>query len=67
MEDEDIDGRSSYDDESHQSDEEEVPIPASWNQHFSSAMTMNDGHDSAWQYHQNNIAKGARFLDKKHL
>lgn len=67
MEDEDTDGRSSYDDESHEADEEEVSTPASWNQHFSSAMIVNDGHDSAWQYHQNNIAKGARFPDKKHL
>lgn len=67
MEDEDTDGRSSYDDESHEADEEEVSTPASWNQHFSSAMIVNDGHDSVWQYHQNNIAKGARFPDKKHL
>src|SRR4051812_43493834 len=37
---------------------EEMPNPASWNQDFSSAMTVNDGHDSAWLYHQNNIATG---------
>jgi hypothetical protein len=67
MEDEDTDGRSSYTDGSDESDEEEVPIPASWNQDFSSAMTVNDGHDSAWQYHQNNIAKRAIYPDKKHL
>ena len=29
-------------------------------------MNVNDGHDSAWQYHQNNMAKGARYQDKQH-
>ena len=31
------------------------------------AMTVNDGHDSAWQYHENNIAKGALYTDKQAL
>jgi hypothetical protein len=51
MEDEDTDGDSGHADDSGELDEEEnaeeVPNPASWNQDFSSAMTVNDGHDSA--------------------
>ena len=66
MEEEDTDGESGNSDDSNESDEE-VPIPASWNQDFSSAMTVNDGHDSTWEYHQNNIAKGATYPDKQHL
>ena len=70
MADEDTDGDSGSD-ESDESDEEdngeEVPIPQSWDQHFSSAMTVNDGHDSAWEYHQNNVAKNARYPSKRHL
>ena len=53
MHEEDIAGDIS--DESAESDGEEhaheVPIPASWNHDFSSAILVNDGHDSAWQYH----------------
>ena len=71
MEDEDRDGDSGQADDSEESDEEEnaeeVPNPASWNQDFSSAMTVNDGHDSAWIYHQNNIALGAMYPNKEAL
>ena len=68
MEEEGTDGESgNSDDSDEEGNREEVPIPDSWNQQFSSAMTVNDGHDSAWQYHQNNIAKGGRYPDKKHL
>ena len=63
MLDEDTDGDSDHAHDSDASDEdenpEEVPIPAAWNQDYSSVMTVNDGHDSAWQYHQNNLATGA--------
>jgi hypothetical protein len=56
-------------DESNESNEEEnakkVPIPGSWNRDFASAMTINDGHDSSYEYHQNNAAKGARFPEKR--
>jgi hypothetical protein len=55
MKEEDTDIDSGYVDNSDESDEEEnaeeVPNLASWNHDFSSAMTVNDGHDSAWQYH----------------
>jgi hypothetical protein len=37
------------------------------NHDFSSRVTMDDGHDYAWEYHQNNIANGGRYADKKHL
>ena len=71
MEDEDTDGYSAQGDDSDGSDgeenTEEVPNPAAWNQDHSSAMTVNDGHDSAWQYHENNIAKGAMYTDKQAL
>ena len=74
MEEDDSAGESGDSDDwenSDESDEEdnddEVPIPASWNQDFSSAMTVNDGHDSAWQYHQNHMVKGAIYPDKQHL
>ena len=70
MEEEDTEGESDVD-ESDGSDEEdngeEVPIPRSWNLDFASAMTVNDGHDSSCEYHQNNVSKGARFPDKRHM
>ena len=62
-----VDGESGSDDSDGEGNAEEASIPASWNQHFSSEMTVNDGHDSAWEYHQNQIAKNARYPDKKHL
>ena len=71
MEDEYTDGYSAQGHDSDESDGEEnvdeVPNPAAWNQDHSSAMTINDGHDSAWQYHENNIAKGALYTDKQAL
>ena len=71
MQAEDSSGESGDSEYSENSDEEEndeeMPIPASWNQDFSSAMTVNDGHDSAWQYHQNHMVKGALYPDKQHL
>ena len=60
MENEDTDGYSVEGDDSDESDGEEnaddVPIPAGWDHDHSSSMIVNDGHDSAWQYHENNIA-----------
>ena len=55
MEEEDTDVERGHADDSDKSDEEEnaeeVPNPAWWNHDFSSAMTLNDGHDSTLQYH----------------
>ena len=71
MEEEDTDVERGHADDSDESDEEEnveeVPNPAWWNHDLSSAMTVNDGHDSAWQYHQNNIATGAMYPNKQAL
>mgnify|MGYP005818312431 CR=1 FL=1 len=71
MEEEDTDVDRGHADDSDESNEEEnaeeVPNPASWNHDFSSAMTVNDGHDSAWQYHQNNIVMGAMYPNKQAL
>ena len=71
MEDEDTDVDIGHADNSDESDEDEnvevVPNPAAWNHDFSSAMNVNDGHDSAWQYHQNNIATGGMYPNKEAL
>ena len=68
MEEEDEDGGSAYGHDSDESDDEHVvPNPASWSHDFSSSMTVNDGHDSAWEYHQNQVSAGALYTDKQHL
>ena len=71
MEDEDIEGHCGDGSDSDSSNdteyEPEVPYPASWTQDFSSGMTLEDGHDSSWQYHQSSMAVGAIYADKQHL
>ncbi|KAK1642102.1 hypothetical protein QYE76_059907 [Lolium multiflorum] len=67
MEEEDTEGETDDDDSDESDDGEEVPIPGRWNQNFSSAMTINDGLDSNWEYHQNNLAVGAMFPSKRHM
>ena len=68
VEEEDEDGDSAYGDNSDESDDEHVvPNPASWSHDFSASMTVNDGHDSAWEYHENQVAVGALYPDKQHL
>ncbi|XP_051222238.1 uncharacterized protein [Lolium perenne] len=47
--------------------EEEDPIPSSWNHDLSEAMIVDDRHDSAWEYSMNTISIGARYADKRHL
>jgi hypothetical protein len=44
-----------------------VSIPGSWNQDFASAMTVDDDHDSVWEYHKNDVAKGGTFKSSRHL
>jgi hypothetical protein len=44
----------------------EVLIPQPRNRDFSNLMTEEDGHDSTWKYHQNNIAIGAMYPRKKY-
>ena len=64
MEEEDTDGESDNGDGSDEGrEEEELPLLHSWNHDFTNSMNVNDGHDSSWQYHQNNMAKGARYQE----
>jgi hypothetical protein len=68
MKEEDQDGLADdldSDDSDEEENEEEVLIPSSLNQDFSTAMTVDDDHDSAWEYHQNNISTGATYSDKR--
>jgi hypothetical protein len=73
MEAEDVDGdsddiNSSDSDEEDQEDEPvETPIPNSWNQDFSTQLRVSEGHDSAWEYHPNNISVGTLYPDKQRL
>ncbi|KAK1645997.1 hypothetical protein QYE76_063802 [Lolium multiflorum] len=67
MEEEDTEGESDADDSNESDDEAEVPIRGRWNHNFSSAMTISDGLDSNWEYHQNNVVVGAMFPSKRHM
>jgi hypothetical protein len=71
MEEEDADGHAddinSDESDEEQEDDEDMPVPDTWNRDYSSGMTMNDGHDSAWEYHLNNITVGAIYPDKRRL
>nr|XP_051214081.1 uncharacterized protein LOC127331894 [Lolium perenne] len=61
-------GQSSHAAGGHDDDnEEEDPIPSSWNHDLSEAMIVDDRHDSAWEYNMNTISIGARYADKRHL
>jgi hypothetical protein len=67
MAEEDMDGLADELSSNDSDEEEAVPIPSSWNQDFSNSMTVQDGHESNWEYHQNNITVGAIYSSKKHL
>jgi hypothetical protein len=54
----DLDSKNS-DKEDEGENKEEVPIPAAWNQDLLTGLTVNDGHESAWEYHQNRVQIGA--------
>ena len=45
----------------------EVPIPSTWNQDMSTGLTVNDGHETPWQYNMNQVQIGAMFDTKKKL
>src|ERR1041385_3057572 len=57
------------DDEEDDDDEndEDVPIPDSWNLDMSTVMTVNDGHESSWEYHMNNVEIGSQYSTKQAL
>jgi hypothetical protein len=73
MEAKDVDGDaydinlSDSDEEDQEDDPEEAPIPNSWNQDISNIMRVNEGHDSAWEYHPNSISVGSLYPDKQRL
>jgi hypothetical protein len=43
------------------------PIPSGWNQALLGGMCINDGHDSRWEYRQNEIRIGTMYRDKVEL
>jgi hypothetical protein len=38
-------------DSDNEDNKEVVMVPSSWNRDFSTVVTLNDGHDSAWEEH----------------
>jgi hypothetical protein len=54
-------------DSDEEDDQEEAPIPKEWNHDFSNLMRVNEGQDSAWEYHPNNISIGSLYPDKQLL
>jgi len=70
MEEEDLDGLTNdldSDEEEVEENNEEVQIPGSWNQDLANGMTVNDGHESAWEYHQNKVKIGVVYATRQHL
>ncbi|KAM3335688.1 hypothetical protein ACQJBY_029904 [Aegilops geniculata] len=67
MEEEDEDGYAEDLDSENSEDEVEVPIPSAWNQDISTGLTVNDGHETPWQYNLNQVQIGAMFDTKKKL
>jgi hypothetical protein len=64
MKEKDVD-RDANDINSSDSNEEDDPVEPlilnSWNQDFSTILRVNEGHDSAWEYHPNIISVGALY------
>jgi hypothetical protein len=58
---------SDSDEEDDKHDPTEASIPNSWNQDFSTILRVNEGYDSAWKYHPNNISVGVLYPDKQRL
>jgi hypothetical protein len=55
---------SKCNDSDEEENEEEILIPSSWNRDLSTIMIVNDFHDSALEYHKNNISARATYSDK---
>jgi len=66
-EDDDEEDDEEDDDENDDENDEDVPIPNSWNLDMSTVMTVNDGHESSWEYHMNNVEIGAQYSTKQAL
>ena len=65
--DSDEDADEEDDEEDDEENDEDVPILDSWNLDMSTIMTVNDGHESSWEYHMNNVEIGARYSMKQAL
>nr|XP_051197402.1 uncharacterized protein LOC127310804 [Lolium perenne] len=65
--DDELDSDESGGSENSDDNEEEDPIPSSWNHDLSEAMIVDDRHESACEYSMNTISIGARYADKRHL
>ena len=50
MDEEDEDGLVEELDSENSEDEVEVPIPSAWEQDIFTGLTVNDGHETPWQY-----------------
>ncbi|XP_044336445.1 uncharacterized protein [Triticum aestivum] len=66
-EEEDDDGLAESLDSKNSEDEEEVPIPSAWDQDISTSLTINDGHETPWQYNLNQVQIGAMYGTKEKL
>ena len=69
MEQEDEDGMAEDVDED-SGDEDNIhasPIPSAWNQELLGGMSVNDDHDSGWEYNKNQIQIGSMYATKKEL
>ncbi|KAE8802238.1 hypothetical protein D1007_22116 [Hordeum vulgare] len=67
MEEEDEDGFAEDLDSENSEDEVEVSIPSAWDQDISVGITVNDGHETPWQYNLNQVQIGAMFDTKKKM
>jgi hypothetical protein len=63
----DSDSSNEFDDSEEDDTKGEVPIPSSWDRDLSDSITLNDHHNSAREYHVNNISTGATYYDKRHM
>ena len=55
MEEENEDGFAEDLDSENSEDEVEVPIPFAWDQDIAVGITVNDGHETPWQYNLNQV------------
>ncbi len=44
-----------------------VPIPSTWDQDISTGLTVNDGHETPWQYNMNQVQVGANSIQRKKI
>ncbi|KAE8792229.1 transposable element [Hordeum vulgare] len=66
-EEENEDGFAEDLDSENSEDEVEVPIPIAWDQDIAADITVNDGHETPWQYNLNQVQIRAMFDTKKKM